>query len=143
MIDSIRNVFNDYLPDVWIYWDHYKKDKAGLSKGYGVSLVAETTTECLIWIDQIYNIGDVSDPEKLGESAAMKLLDEIYYSGYTDIKFAPTILLLMALSDLENMSEIKLSSNKISIIYLCRKRYKQWLPNTDTKESPHILWHQI
>lgn len=113
MIDSIRNVFNDYLPDVWIYWDHYKKDKAGLSKGYGVSLVAETTTEWLIWIDQIYNIGDVSDPEKLGESAAMKLLDEIYYSGYTDIKFAPTILLLMALSDLENMSEIKLSSNKI------------------------------
>ena len=81
MIDSIRNVFNDYIPDVWIHCDHYKKEKGGLSKGYGVSIIAETSTECLISTDQIYNIGDVSDPEKLGETAAIQLLDDIYYSG--------------------------------------------------------------
>lgn len=54
MIDSIRGVFNDYLPDVWIHTDHYKKDNAGLSKGYGVSIVASTTTECMISADKIY-----------------------------------------------------------------------------------------
>lgn len=48
MIDTIRNVLNDYLPDVWIHCDHYKKDRGGHSKGYGVSIVAETSTESLI-----------------------------------------------------------------------------------------------
>ena len=81
MIDSIRGVFNDYIPDVWIHGDHYKKDNAGLSKGYGVSIVAETTTQCYISTDKIYNIGDVSDPEKLGEQAALDLLDRIHHSG--------------------------------------------------------------
>lgn len=108
MIDSIRNVFNDYIPDVWVHWDHYKKDKGGLSKGYGISLIAESTTECLISTDQIYIHGEVSDPEKLGEKAAMILLDEIYYSGVVDIRIAPTVVLLMGLSSSENTSDIKL-----------------------------------
>lgn len=80
-IDSIRGVFNDYLPDVWIHSDHYKKEKGGLSKGYGVSIIAETSTGNLISVDKIYENGSVSDPEKLGESAAIDLLDEIFYSG--------------------------------------------------------------
>lgn len=116
MIDSIRSVFNDYIPDVWIHADHYKKDKGGLSKGYGVSIIAESTTECLISTDEIYQMGDVSDPEKLGETAAKLLLDEIRASGVVDIKIAPTILTLMALSSSENASEIKLPSNNYSFL---------------------------
>ena len=118
MIDSIRGVFNDYIPDVWMHCDHYKKEKGGFSKGYGVSIIAETTTECLISTDQIYNIRDVSDPEKLGEIAAMSLLDEIYYSGVVDIRISPTVLLLMGLSSAENTSEIKLPSKKLGLIYI-------------------------
>ena len=29
VIDKIREIFNDYLPDVWIHADHYKKGQAG------------------------------------------------------------------------------------------------------------------
>jgi RNA 3'-terminal phosphate cyclase-like protein len=127
MIDSIRNVFNDYIPDVWVHCDHYKNENAGLSKGYGVSIIAETTTDCLISTDKIYNIGDVSDPEKLGESAAMELLDEIYYSGITDIRIAPSILLLMGLSSASNASDIKLPSTHFFVLTIYRKYHKQRL----------------
>jgi hypothetical protein len=40
----------------------------------------------------------------------MELLDEIYYSGITDIRIAPSILLLMGLSSASNASDIKLPS---------------------------------
>jgi RNA 3'-terminal phosphate cyclase-like protein len=108
MIDTVRGVFNDFLPDVWIHGDHYKKDNAGLSKGYGISLVAETTTECHISTDRIYNIGEASDPEKMGEEAAINLLNEIHNSGSVNLHIAPTIILLMGLSSNENVSDIKL-----------------------------------
>lgn len=108
MIDSVRGVFNDYLPDVWIHGDHYKKDNAGLSKGYGISLVAESSTECFISNDRIYNINEVSDPEKLGEEAAIQLLDEIHNNATIGLQVAPTILILMGLSSNENVSDIKL-----------------------------------
>lgn len=108
MIDSVRNVFNDYLPDVWIHTDHYKKENAGLSKGYGISIVAETTTEWLLSADSIYQMGEISDPEKLGETAAIELLDQIYYCGSIDLRVAPTLILLMGLSSNENVSDIKL-----------------------------------
>jgi RNA 3'-terminal phosphate cyclase-like protein len=26
VVDKVREVFNDYIPDVWIHTDHYKKD---------------------------------------------------------------------------------------------------------------------
>jgi hypothetical protein len=35
----------------------------------------------MISTDQIYKVGDISDPEKLGENAALSILDEIMYSG--------------------------------------------------------------
>lgn len=82
-----------------------------MSKGYGVSLVAETTTECLISAESVHDPSAVLDPEKLGEAAAFSLLEEIYTSGVVDIRIAPTIVLLMGLSNSDNTSEIKLPSN--------------------------------
>lgn len=38
VVDKIREVFNDYIPDVWIHTDHYKKGQAGDQPGYAVSL---------------------------------------------------------------------------------------------------------
>ena len=29
VVDSCRGVFNNFIPDVWIYTDHYKGDNAG------------------------------------------------------------------------------------------------------------------
>ena len=29
VVDKLREVFNDYIPDVWIHTDHYKKGQCG------------------------------------------------------------------------------------------------------------------
>lgn len=29
VVDKVREVLNDYIPDVWIHTDHYKKGQAG------------------------------------------------------------------------------------------------------------------
>ena len=29
VVDKLREVFNDYIPDVWIHVDHYKKGQCG------------------------------------------------------------------------------------------------------------------
>ena len=82
IINSARNVLNDYIPDVWIYSDHYKGPKVGLSIGYGVTLVSESTTGSLLTADEIFEdekINLESLPEKIGEKAALRLLDELYF----------------------------------------------------------------
>lgn len=40
-----------FLPDVYIYTDHFKGVDSGLSPGYGLSLVAETTTGCTLSVE--------------------------------------------------------------------------------------------
>jgi len=44
VISGVRGVMNDFIPDVYVYADHCKGKEAGLSSGYGVTLVAESTT---------------------------------------------------------------------------------------------------
>lgn len=38
--DQVKTAFLDYLPDIWIYTDFYKGDKASRSPGYSLSLKA-------------------------------------------------------------------------------------------------------
>ena len=48
MVDGARSVLNDLLADVYIFTDHMTGLEAGQSPGYGLMLVAETTTGCFI-----------------------------------------------------------------------------------------------
>lgn len=48
MVDGARSVLNDLLADVYIFTDHMTGPEAGQSPGYGLMLVAETTTGCFI-----------------------------------------------------------------------------------------------
>ena len=48
MVDGARSVLNDFLADVYIFTDHMTGPEAGQSPGYGLMLVAETTTGCYI-----------------------------------------------------------------------------------------------
>ena len=43
-MDGARGVLNQLLADVFVFTDHMSGPEAGLSPGYGVTLVAETTT---------------------------------------------------------------------------------------------------
>ena len=46
--DVSKSVLTKYAKDVFIYTDYYKGDESGKSPGFALSLVAETTTGCLI-----------------------------------------------------------------------------------------------
>eukprot|EP00331_Platyophrya_macrostoma_P004171 CAMPEP_0176420004 /NCGR_PEP_ID=MMETSP0127-20121128/8366_1 /TAXON_ID=938130 /ORGANISM="Platyophrya macrostoma, Strain WH" /LENGTH=308 /DNA_ID=CAMNT_0017800553 /DNA_START=302 /DNA_END=1228 /DNA_ORIENTATION=- len=102
IVDSARGVLNDYIPDVWIYTDYFKGFKGGNSPGYAVNLVAESTTGSLIAVDECLEVGKAAEdnlPEELGTRVAMRLLDELFYSGFVDTTHQSLVFLLMALSE--------------------------------------------
>ncbi len=43
-VDGARGMLNQLLADVYVFTDHMSGPEAGLSPGYGIMLVAETTT---------------------------------------------------------------------------------------------------
>jgi RNA 3'-terminal phosphate cyclase-like protein len=51
IVDKARNIFNNYLPDVWIATDFFKGKQASLSSGYSLTLKAETTTGTILTFD--------------------------------------------------------------------------------------------
>jgi RNA 3'-terminal phosphate cyclase-like protein len=48
MVDAARGVLNQLLADVYIFTDAMSGAAAGASPGYGITLVAETTSGCLL-----------------------------------------------------------------------------------------------
>ncbi len=55
---SFRGVLNSLLADVFIFTDHVSGPAAGLSPGYGLTLVAETTTKNLISAEGLADVTD-------------------------------------------------------------------------------------
>ena len=100
----MRGVFIDYIPDVWIHTDH---SKSGLSSGYGVSVIAETTTGTLLSADSFFTAAQESTPESVGKECALRLLDETLFGGCVDSSFQPMALLLMALSSNKHVASLK------------------------------------
>ncbi|CAK9162867.1 unnamed protein product [Ilex paraguariensis] len=98
MIHAARGIFNRLLPDVHIFTDHKAGAQAGKSPGYGISLVAETTSGCFISADTAvsYARGEGEDemedeekkelipPEDIGKQIASVLLGEIEQGGVVD-----------------------------------------------------------
>lgn len=88
IITSARGIFNDYLPDVYIYSDFHKGgNKDNTSPGFSISLIAEFNNGQLASIDECLDESlkpEMNQPEAIGERAALALLDEILYTGYVD-----------------------------------------------------------
>ncbi|WOL01026.1 hypothetical protein Cni_G09739 [Canna indica] len=112
MIYAARGVFNRFIPDVHIFTDHRSGPSGGRSPGYGVSLVAETTSGCLISTDiavsypraEETNALEDSDekpellpPEDVGVQVASMLLEEIEQGGVVDSTHQGLLFLLCAL----------------------------------------------
>jgi len=55
--DKAKSKLLEYLPDVWIYSDYFKGEKASLSPGYSLALQAETTTGATISYDACFEVG--------------------------------------------------------------------------------------
>lgn len=100
----MREIFNDYIPDVWIHTDHYKKGQSGEKPGYAISLVAETTTGMIFTKDYNFNNFEYKLPEDLGKRAALSLLDEIFSGGVIDSTNQPLLLMMMAMANSKNIS---------------------------------------
>lgn len=71
-VSKAREIFNEYIPDVWIFTDFFKGEKGSQSPGYSISLVAETNTGSLLVSDASH---ENNEPEEVGELAAKRLLD--------------------------------------------------------------------
>ncbi|XP_058735987.1 probable RNA 3'-terminal phosphate cyclase-like protein [Vicia villosa] len=111
MIRAARGIINPLVSDVHIFTDHRTGPPAGNSPGYGILLVAETTTGCYISIDTAASHGrdedtpdladdvkkDLMPPEDIGEGIANALLEEIGQSGVVDSSYQGLLFLLCAL----------------------------------------------
>lgn len=121
MMYATRGVFNNFLPDVRIEKDHRSEPFAGRSKGYGMSLVAETDSGCFISadvaicypkIDEMDAFEDSEEkqmllpPEDVGVQVASILLEEIEQRGVVDSTHQGLLFLLCALCP-EDFSKVR------------------------------------
>ncbi len=99
LVDAARGVLNALLPDVYVFTDHRAGKDAGASPGFGLSLVAETTTGCVLSADGASRGagtagfggaagGDGEEarqtPEALGAAVTAALLEEVARGGAVD-----------------------------------------------------------
>ncbi|CAB4276715.1 unnamed protein product [Prunus armeniaca] len=111
MVYAARGIFNPFLPDVHIFTDHRQGTQAGKSPGYGISLVAETTSGCCISTDTAVSYSrqeetaeledeekkELMSPEDVGVQMATVLLGEIEQGGVVDSTHQGLLFLLCAL----------------------------------------------
>ncbi|XP_028802485.1 probable RNA 3'-terminal phosphate cyclase-like protein isoform X2 [Neltuma alba] len=120
LIHAARGIFNHLLPDVHIFTDHKTGPQAGKSPGYGISLVAETTSGCFISVDTAVSRDhaeeatdfaedekkDLIPPEDIGQQTAYALLQEIQQGGVVDSTHQGLLFLLCALCP-QDVSKIR------------------------------------
>ncbi|CAK9780637.1 18S rRNA biogenesis protein [Cutaneotrichosporon oleaginosum] len=101
MVEAARGVLNRFIPDIYLYTDVYKGEEAGKSPGYGITLVAQSTTDAVHSAEALAHTpgseGGVQTPEDVATHAARLLLEEISHGGAVDSKHQWLVLLLMVL----------------------------------------------
>ena len=87
------------LPDVYVVTDvdNSKANRNDRVSGYGVVLVAETTSKLCVISQESVALHQEA-PEEVGKRAARLLFDQIYEGGCVDAHHQMLVLLLMALS---------------------------------------------
>jgi RNA 3'-terminal phosphate cyclase-like protein len=107
MVDGSRGVLNHFLPDVWVYTDTHKGKSSGASPGFGVALVAETTTGALLSSELCASAGVL--PEHVGLTCADGLVEQILSCAAVDACHQPLVLTLMCLGP-EDVSRVRLGT---------------------------------
>ncbi|CAI5534648.1 unnamed protein product [Closterium sp. Naga37s-1] len=154
MVDAARGVLNRLLPDVFIFTDHFSGADSGRSPGFGISLVAETTSGCLLSAERAIascraeheGVGGGAGrggrggaggqgeevPEDLGLQAAQLLLHEVKQGGVVDGSQQAFVLLLCALctEELCRVQAFVLLLCALCPEELCRVRVGPLTPHT-------------
>ncbi|KAF2088105.1 18S rRNA biogenesis protein RCL1 [Saccharata proteae CBS 121410] len=124
MIETARGVLNPFVADTYVFSDVSSapflpaptqanpsaKRKIGL--GFGISLVAESSTGALFSADVASPPQGGVPPEDLGKQAAYQLLDAVAQSGCASRVAAPTMLTLMAMGS-EDVGRLQLGRDVV------------------------------
>jgi len=117
MVDVTRGVLNDFTADVYIYTDHEKGKRGSDEPGFGMTLVAESDSHCLVGAD-CTSTPPAKDPEEVAKSCLNLFLEEISYGGCVDTSFQGLLILMMALAE-EDISRARigrLSTHSVSLL---------------------------
>ncbi|KAK2758628.1 hypothetical protein FQN54_003318 [Arachnomyces sp. PD_36] len=134
MIDSARGVLNPFVADTYIFSDVSSaplvpapdknnpaaKRKTGI--GFGISLVAESSTGCLYSADVASPPSGGQPPEDIGKQAAYQLLETVSKGGCVAPAAAVTMISLMSMGS-EDVGRLQVGRDIISdesVIQLAR-----------------------
>lgn len=95
MIDAARGILNRYVPDLYLYSDVYKGEESGKSPGFGLTLLAESTTGALHSAEALSRPG--VPPEDIAQDASRALLAAVRAGGCIDRAHQSLVLVLMTL----------------------------------------------
>lgn len=125
MIEVARGVLNPMTGDTYIFSDVSSapyltsKDKSNPNQkrktgvGFGLSLVAESSTGSLYSADLASPPAGGVPPEDIGRQCAYQLLESISLGGAVSLAAAPTVLTLMAMGS-EDVGRLQLGKDVLS-----------------------------
>lgn len=134
MIEAARGVLNQLAGDIYIFSDMSSaslvpapeknnpnaKKKVGL--GFGLSLVAESSSGCLYSADASSPPEGGQPAEDIGRMCAFQLLESVERGGCVSLEAAPTVITLMAMGS-EDVGRVQLGRDVLAsehIIQLAR-----------------------
>lgn len=107
VVDVVKGNLLDYVKDVFIYTDHYKGAESGASPGYGLTLVAETTTGCFLSAEVMAQKQTL--PEDVAKECVEALLQEALMGGCVDTSMQAFVIGLLA-SGPEDIAHLRLGN---------------------------------
>ena len=118
MIETARGVLNHLCADTYVFSDvtsapsipTAQGQKRRIGVGFGLSLVAETTTRCLYSADIASAPSGGQAAEDLGQQCACQLLESVSRGGCVSTLGAPTVLTFMAMGS-EDVGRISLGKD--------------------------------
>lgn len=131
MIESARGILNPFGAETYIFSDVSSaalvgtgekgaKRKVGL--GFGLSIVAESSTSAIYSADLASPPEGGQTPEEIGRICALQLLESIQRGGRVSLEAAPTVITLMAMGS-EDVGRVQLGRDVLGnekIIQLAR-----------------------
>ncbi|XP_065069286.1 RNA 3'-terminal phosphate cyclase-like protein [Rhopilema esculentum] len=139
MVDSCRSILNQFVSDIYIYTDHRRGAESGHSPGFGLSLMAESTTGAMTsaeFASPPPEKGSPVTPEDAGRQAAFRLLEETYKGGCIDSSHQGLALTFMALTQMD-VSRVMIGQLTQNSIHLLRhlKDFFNVVYKIDVKEG--------
>jgi RNA 3'-terminal phosphate cyclase-like protein len=122
MIGSARGILNTFSVDIYVFSDvspaalvaapekHNPAAKRKVGLGFGLSLVAESSTGALYSADAASPPTGGHPPENIGQQCAYQLLESIARGGCVSLEAAPTVITLMAMGS-EDVGRIQLGKD--------------------------------